>query len=156
MTTTPDDTEALLDRVARDVGRAAQQTLPIDGAAAYVQDGARSTGYVEGSATSKAAHDRAMPRAGSRQATIYDLLVIAGERGHTSDEIEQRLEAPHQSVSAALTNMERSGLLRRIDVQRETRWGNGAYVYVTSVVAKSLDPDVRVLEPVNQRKRATS
>lgn len=56
-----------------------------------------------GAKASKASRDAAIavyPRTGTQKYKILRLLAYVGERGMTCDEMEERLDAPHQSISA--------------------------------------------------------
>lgn len=68
----------------------------------------------------------AVARSGVR-ASIVESLEQCGPA--TCDELEVRLDRPHQTVSGALRYLEDVGLVRKTDARRKTRRGFSAHVY---------------------------
>lgn len=94
-----------------------------------------TTGFVAGSDTSMARAKREVKRAGRVQGTVLRHISASGVRGCTSPEIEDATGMKHQSVSAAIRNLERDQRLVKTVFQRV-----GCHAYVLPVYAAELQP----------------
>ncbi len=61
---------------------------------------------------------------------VYDLIRLAGWEGKTTDEVEAETGLPHQTASARVNELMNKGLIERRGIQRPTRSGRKAFVYV--------------------------
>lgn len=64
---------------------------------------------------------------------VFLAIIMSGEYGATSDELEVSLGRSHQSISSALTTMfQRGTIARHVSMVRRTRSGRLACVYLTN------------------------
>jgi hypothetical protein len=75
---------------------------------------------------------------GPAERKLYRLIGVAGERGHTCQELERATGWSHETVSARLYDMRHGGLLVRLDDKRPTRSGRLAFILVTAEVDEIL------------------
>lgn len=76
---------------------------------------------------------KAMGRGNTTRRAVMGYIVAAGTEGAISDEIEQALVRPHQTISATVNSLWNDLLITRAPGRtRPTRWGNDAQVYVAS------------------------
>lgn len=71
------------------------------------------------------------------RAKVLAVIAAAGDTGRTSDEAEQALDMPHQTVSARFTELAASGAIQRAG-RRPTRSGRTAAVWVAAPVQQEL------------------
>ncbi len=88
-----------------------------------------SVPFAKGSATSRAAAESMRPCLGEIEARVYRAFQQAGQRGLTTDEAEQVLALPHQTVSARVNGLAKKELLCLTDERRPTRSKRMAGVY---------------------------
>ena len=86
--------------------------------------------------TSRAAADRAAPRAPSRRELILSLIRGAGLRGATIDELQQATGLLTQSVCPVVDVLKRDGAIIDSGQRRPTRTGTPAKVWIVKEVAK--------------------
>jgi len=85
-----------------------------------------------GNEFSVAAHESIKGNKARDQAKIWNHVESLGESGATCDEIEVSLGMSHQTASARVSEMKRSGRLKLNGEKRSTRTGRNAGVYVAS------------------------
>ncbi len=95
-----------------------------------------TTGFVKGSDTSQARAHREVKRAGKVQGTVLRRIHETEAIGATSPEVEDLTGMKHQSVSAAIRNLERDGRLVKTVFVR-----SGCHAYVTKRWSYELRPD---------------
>jgi hypothetical protein len=78
--------------------------------------------------TSLDAHESIKPTAAAVRGRILAELQARGSTGATCDELEQALNMKHQTVSARITEMKKSGTIYDTGHRRDTRTGRGAAV----------------------------
>jgi predicted transcriptional regulator len=76
---------------------------------------------------------------GPSERKLYRLIHVAGERGHTCQELERATGWSHETVSARLYDMRHGGLIVRSDDRRPTRSGRLAYILITAEVDEIRD-----------------
>lgn len=84
--------------------------------------------------TSIAAHESILPEKARMRDIIYQFVRNQPGHGATCDEVERWLDYPHQTASARITELVRSGRLVRTDRTRATRTGRKASVLVAKEV----------------------
>ncbi len=84
------------------------------------------------SATSKAAADKAAPRAGSDKARVLEFIRDHGEHGATSEEVQIALGLSHQTGSARVSDLLQDGLIVESGRTRTTTKGCEADVLVVA------------------------
>lgn len=102
---------------------------------------------VEGSATSIAAADRALPRAGTNRRLVHDTIDLTGTRGMTDEELIARLRGriPENGIRARRVDLSKAGLLVKAGT-RKTKYDCDAVVWVTKRHArKQLDLSVMMV-----------
>lgn len=82
--------------------------------------------------TSREAAIEQYPRAGTLRRRVLDHLQQVGAEGATDDEIQVALEMNPSTQRPRRVELERAGLIERLDATRKTRAGRQAHVYVTS------------------------
>jgi hypothetical protein len=97
-----------------------------------------TTGYVSDSDTSATHAQFEKQRAGKIQTLILETITEFGTNGATSPEVEQEIGMAHQTVSAAIRNMELDGYEQGVSRGKVTKLKtirNGCHAYVaTSLV----------------------
>ena len=73
---------------------------------------------------------------------ICAFLSFVGNFGAISSEIEEALEARHQTISAQLTHLRERGLIRATERHRYTPSGRRATVYVLREQSREQQPDL--------------
>ena len=86
--------------------------------------------FVRGSDTSRAAAKGIAPSASALRLQILEWIRDLGAWGATSDEIERMYDLKHQTCSARLSELKKSGELIDSGKRRETRSGSKAAVLV--------------------------
>jgi len=66
----------------------------------------------------------------AQRLSILKIIDAAGPDGMTSDEVEQKLSMPHQSVAARMSELLYQGLVKDSGRRRKTRHGRNARVVV--------------------------
>lgn len=89
-----------------------------------------------GTDTSKAAAEKAKPKAKTVRQQLFELIAAAGPQGMTADEVGSSTGRPAQSVSARLKELQELGLIKDSGRRRDTRYGRAARVYVLTNTAK--------------------
>lgn len=92
--------------------------------------------------TQRAAVKKTLPRSGTKQALLWDLVNAAGDYGLTDDEIEVKTGWTHQSASANRNTLMMKGLLIDSGQRRNNRRGLSCIVW-TSVSQSRKDKDVQ-------------
>lgn len=83
-----------------------------------------------GSKTSRAAATTMRAHAGRIADRIYELLLQAGDRGLTNDELETALgDCRAQTIAPRVLELRRAGQVEDSGQTRETRWGRMAIVW---------------------------
>ena len=95
-----------------------------------------TTGFVKGSDTSQARAYKEVKRAGRVQGAVLQHIHEAEALGATSPEVEDLTGWKHQSVSAAIRNLERDGRLVKTVFIRA-----GCHAYVTKRWSYELRPE---------------
>jgi len=112
-----------------------------------------TTGYVSDSDTSATHAQFEKQRAGKIQTLILETITEFGTNGATSPEVEQEIGMAHQTVSAAIRNMELDGYEQGVSRGKVTKLKtirNGCHAYVvTSLIG--FVPDSQVMEPNARR-----
>ena len=85
---------------------------------------------VRGSDTSRAAAESMTTSAPTLRTKVLKLIIDAGPRGLTDDEIEAVTGMRHQTASARRWELVRAGKVRDSGGRRRTRSGRGATVWV--------------------------
>jgi hypothetical protein len=85
-----------------------------------------------GNEFSSAAHESIKGNKARDQAKIWTHVEALGEAGATCDEIEISLGMSHQTASARVSEMKRSGRLELNGEKRATRTGRNAGVYIAA------------------------
>ena len=108
-----------------------------------------TTGFVTGSDTSKAHAEFEKKRASGVQGRILELIIQAGQRGHTSEEVEVLTGWKHQSVSSSIRNMELGGkVVKTIQVR------DNQHSYVSAGEAALMKPEALLApNPVRSWKK---
>ena len=86
--------------------------------------------FVRGSDTSEAASDSVADSAGTKRGEVLEALRLAGARGLTDWEIQQRTGGLHQSMTARRRELVLRGLVRDSGRRRATQTGRQAVVWV--------------------------
>ena len=112
-----------------------QSTSTTQGTLFEQPDRPASVPFARGSATSRAAADSIRHALVGLELKVYGAFLEAGADGLTTDKCEEITGLSHQTCSArvnGLANPDRKGgpLLMLSDVQRKTRSGRNAGVYV--------------------------
>lgn len=89
----------------------------------------REAPYAAGSDTSKEAADAILPRVGTLQAMVLE-LIQASRGGLTCDQVEAQMGGKHQTVSARVYELKNKGLIMDSGRRRLTRSGRKAVVWV--------------------------
>lgn len=87
--------------------------------------------FVPGSDTSREAAESIAPVSSAIRVRIYEWIRARGRRGATCDEVEEALGLRHQTASARVRELVRSGALVDSGQRRRTRSGRTARVVVT-------------------------
>jgi predicted transcriptional regulator len=87
--------------------------------------------YAKGSKTSKAAAKSAQSSAQTTRAKILAYISKRGAKGATCDEIEAKLNLPHQTASARVFDLKKAASIRDTGSTRATRSGRQATVYAS-------------------------
>jgi hypothetical protein len=77
------------------------------------------------------------------QLAVYNIIRTAGWEGATTDEIEAKLERPHQTISARvneLANWKPKPLIEARAARRKTRAGKPAAIYILEGLRRA-NPD---------------
>ena len=108
-----------------------------------------TTGFVAGSDTSKAHAEFEKDRAGTVQARVLNIIIQTMVRGATSQEVEDMTGGKHQSVSAAIRNMELDGkVVKTIQIR------HGQHAYVSADTAALMKPEALLApNPVRSWKK---
>jgi hypothetical protein len=93
-----------------------------------MEDPYHGKGFVQGSETSKAAHDSVDVVGVAKR--IRDHLVLCGEAGATDHEMEQALGLSHQTVSAASTRLRQLGKAKASGMTRTVASGCQANAWI--------------------------
>lgn len=86
--------------------------------------------YVRGSDTSETAAESVEAVSGRLEAAVYELIVRAGQRGMTDDEIETATGLTHQCASARRRTLVLKGLICDSGQRRLTRRSRPAVVWI--------------------------
>jgi len=89
--------------------------------------------FVVGSDTSQTAAESIERRAPIMKRAVLDCIARGQGDGRTCDEVEAWLEMAHQTVSARIRDLVKSGTIVDSGQRRKTRSGRKATVYVVKV-----------------------
>jgi len=92
--------------------------------------------FVRRSDTSKAAGDSVARSSRSVRVRVIAAITAAGLRGATCDQLELQLGLSHQTCSARIRELTKSGVIVDGGCRRPTRSGRGAVVWVIADVTR--------------------
>lgn len=77
-----------------------------------------------------------LPRTGTLRRAVYDLIVAAGSRGMSDDDLEVATGRTHQSVSGARNTLAADALIVDSGARRDNRYSNPVIVWTTPEAAR--------------------